>query len=151
MLRLNELRPAKGARKASKRIGRGQGSGQGTTAGKGMNGYKARSGAPQKLYFEGGQTPLTRRIPKRGFKSMHKVKYQIVNLSDLEKADFSETEIDIAWLHQNGFIHNDIMPVKVLGNGELTKKLTIKASAFSKSAREKIEKAQGKAEVINRA
>ncbi len=151
MLTLNELRPEKGSRQRSKRIGRGQGSGQGCTAGKGMNGAKARTGARQKLYFEGGQTPLTRRIPKRGFKNSNKVKYQIVNVADLEKAKFTETEIDIQWLSEHGFVHTDALPVKVLGNGELSKKLTVKASAFSKSAREKIEKANGKAEVITRA
>ncbi len=151
MLKINEIKMAAGSRKKAKRVGRGQGSGNGCTAGYGMNGDKARSGARQKLYFEGGQTPLTRRIPKRGFNNPSKVTFQIINVGDLEKASFDAVELDSKWLHENGFIHSDKLPVKVLGNGELSKKLTIRAEAFSKSAREKIEQAKGKAEVISRA
>ncbi|MFP4416110.1 MAG: 50S ribosomal protein L15 [Chitinispirillaceae bacterium] len=150
-MKLNEIEVAAGSRKKAKRVGRGQGSGNGCTSGYGMNGDKARSGSRLKLYFEGGQTPLSRRIPKRGFNNPSKVAFQIVNVGDLEKAQFDTVEIDPKWFYENGFIHTDRHPVKVLGNGELSKKLTIRADAFSKSAREKIEQAKGKAEVISRA
>ena len=148
MLKLNELRPAPGSRKKTKRLGRGSGSGQGTTAGKGNNGNKARSGSTNKFYFEGGQTPLTRRIPKRGFTNIFRKEYQIVNVGDLEKMELLDKEITIEQLHENGLIHEVDRPVKILGNGELTKNITIRVHAFSKTAREKIEKAKGKAEVI---
>ncbi len=133
------------------RVGRGQGSGNGCTSGKGNNGAKARSGARIKLYYEGGQTPMTRRIPKRGFNNAaFAVRYQIVNLSDLEKVDVGGKEIDPKWLHEHGLIGSSEKPVKVLGNGEFTQKATVRADAFSKGAREKIEKAKGKAEVVAR-
>ncbi len=148
MLKLNELRPAKGSSKKTKRVGRGGGSGWGTTAGFGMNGAKARSGAKNKPYFEGGQLPLTRRLPKRGFNNRFKVYFQIVNVGDIEKTEFDAKEIDVAMLHEKGLVHSTDEPVKILGNGDLTKVLTIKANAFSKTAREKIEKVKGKAEVI---
>ena len=151
MLKLNELKPAAGSRKKSKRIGRGTGSGTGCTAGKGNNGHRARSGSSNKYYFEGGQTPLTRRIPKRGFTNIFRQEYQIVNVGDLEKMEQSDKEITIEMLHENGLIHEIDRPVKILGNGELTKNISIKVHAFSKSAREKIEKAKGKAEVIGSA
>jgi large subunit ribosomal protein L15 len=150
MLKLNELRPATGSKKVAKRIGRGTGSGSGSTAGKGNNGHKARSGSTNKFYFEGGQTPLTRRLPKRGFHSPFKLEYQIVNVETLEKIENGK-EITIESLFEGGLIHNANMPVKILGNGELTKTLIVKAHSFSKSAKEKIEKAKGKTEVINRA
>lgn len=148
MLKLNELRPAPGSRKKTKRLGRGSGSGQGTTAGKGNNGNKARSGSTNKFYFEGGQTPLTRRIPKRGFTNIFRKEYQIVNVGDLEKMEQLDKEITVELLHENGLIHEVDRPVKILGNGELTKNISIRVHAFSKTAREKIEKAKGKAEVI---
>jgi large subunit ribosomal protein L15 len=151
MLKLNELKPAPGATKTAKRIGRGTGSGSGSTAGKGNNGDRARSGSVSKLYFEGGQTPLTRRIPKRGFVSPFKVEYQIVNVSNLETLDNAGKEITVEVLHKLGLIHEIDQPVKILGNGELTKAINIKVHSFSKSAKEKIEKAKGKAEVIGRA
>lgn len=150
MLKLNELRPAAGSKKVAKRIGRGTGSGNGCTAGKGNNGHRARSGSSNKLYFEGGQTPLTRRLPKRGFHSPFKVEFQIVNVSVLEKFETGK-EITAEILFQSGLIHNAEQPVKILGNGDLTKSLTVKVDAFSKSAKDKIEKAKGKAEVIGRA
>jgi len=148
MLKLNELRPTAGSKRNRRRIGRGTGSGRGCTAGKGNNGHKARSGSSTKFYFEGGQTPLTRRLPKRGFHSPFKVEFQIVNISDLENIENGK-EINIEFLYENGLIHNAGIPVKVLGSGELTKTLTVKAHAFSKSAKDKIEKAKGKTEVID--
>jgi len=148
MLKLNELKPADGSRKTSKRLGRGTGSGQGSTAGKGNNGDNARSGSFNKYYFEGGQTPLTRRIPKRGFTNIFRTEYQIVNVGDLEKIEASDKEITVEFLHQNGLVHEVDRPVKILGNGELSKSITVKVHAFSKTAREKIEKAKGKAEVV---
>ncbi|MDO5576045.1 MAG: 50S ribosomal protein L15 [Fibrobacter sp.] len=150
MLKLNEIKPAKGCKKSAKRIGRGQGSGTGSTAGKGNNGYRARKGAPARTYFEGGQTPLVRRLPKRGFFNPFKKEFQIVNVGDLEKIDF-EGEISVETLHANGLIHEVDRPVKILGDGDLTKAIAIKVHSFSKTAREKIENAKGKAEVIGRA
>ncbi|NLL13510.1 MAG: 50S ribosomal protein L15 [Fibrobacter sp.] len=151
MLKLNELKPAPGAVKNKKRIGRGTGSGSGSTAGKGNNGDRARSGSKTKLYFEGGQTPLTRRIPKKGFRSPFKVEYQIVNVSSLEDLKAEADEITVEFLHSQGLVHELDRPVKILGNGELTKALNIKVHAFSRTAKEKIEKNKGKAEVIGRA
>lgn len=148
MLKLNTLKPAPGARRTTKRLGRGTASGQGKTAGHGNNGDKARSGAYQKFYFEGGQTPLTRRIPKFGFHSPFKREYQIVNVGDLEKAEIEGTEIDAKVLRELGLIHEAAKPVKILGNGEISKAFNFKVNAYSKTAREKIEKAKGKAEVI---
>jgi large subunit ribosomal protein L15 len=152
MLKLNEVHVAPGSHRETKRLVRGQGTGQGCTAGKGDKGARARSGNRNRLYFEGGQTPMTRRVPKRGFNNTRFApEYQIVNISDIEKADVAGKEIDPKWLFENGFIKSVSNPVKVLGEGELTKKVTIKANGFSKSAREKIEKAKGKAEVLARA
>jgi large subunit ribosomal protein L15 len=148
MLKLNELKPGPGSRKTAKRIGRGTGSGQGCTAGKGNNGHKARSGSTNKFYFEGGQTPLTRRIPKRGFTNIFRKEYQIVNVGDLDKIEQVDSDVTVEFLHEKGLIHEIDRPVKILGNGELTKNITVKVHAFSKTAREKIEKAKGKAEVI---
>ncbi|MBD3317209.1 MAG: 50S ribosomal protein L15 [Chitinivibrionales bacterium] len=150
-MKLNDLRPARGATKNERRVGRGRGSGWGKTAARGSNGAKARAGARNKAYFEGGQTPLSRRIPKKGFKNINRVEFQTINVGFLEKLDIAETEIDPAWLHERGLLRSKTKPVKILGNGELTKGLTIKANAFSKSAREKIENAKGKVEVIGRA
>ncbi len=152
MLRLNELKPSPGSRKCRKRIGRGTASGQGCTAGKGNNGHKARSGSRNKYYFEGGQTPLTRRIPKRGFTNIFRKEYQIVNIGDLKNIQNIDTkEIGASFLYENGLIHRIDLPVKILGNGELMKNISIKANAFSKTARQKIEKAKGKVEVIGSA
>ncbi|MBN1576422.1 MAG: 50S ribosomal protein L15 [Chitinispirillaceae bacterium] len=147
-MRCNELKPVAGSRKKSKRLGRGTGSGTGSTAGKGNNGHKARSGSRNKYYFEGGQTPLTRRIPKRGFTNIFRQEYQIVNVGDLERMGQVDKEITVGFLHENGLIHEVDRPVKILGNGELNKTITVKVHAFSKTAREKIEKVKGKAEVI---
>ena len=147
MLKLNRLRPAKGSRRKTKRIGRGTGSGTGCTAGRGNNGYGARSGASNKYHFEGGQTPLTRRIPKRGFTNIFKKEYQIVNVEQLNKYSDGDT-IKKETLLESGMINKKSMDVKVLGRGDILKKLTVEANAFTKSAVDKIEKAGGKAVVV---
>ena len=128
------------------RRGRGHGSGNGKTAGKGHKGQKARSGAPRPG-FEGGQMPLYRRLPKRGFTNRNTKEIVAINVSVLEKFD-NDTEVTVATLIENGIIKNPRDGVKILGNGELTKKLTVKVNAFSESAKAKIEAAGGNAEVI---
>jgi len=148
MLKLNNLKPAAGSNRPTKRLGRGTASGQGKTAGHGEDGDRSRSGAYQKFYFEGGQTPLTRRVPKVGFHSPFKKEYQIVNVGSLEEIDVGGREITAKVLREFGLIHEVEMPVKILGTGELTKALTFKVNAYSKTAKEKIEKANGKAEVV---
>jgi large subunit ribosomal protein L15 len=150
MLKLNGIKAAAGSNKQSRRVGRGTGSGKGCTAGNGMNGHLARSGSGRKPYFEGGQTPLTRRLPKRGFNSPFKTRYQIVNVRDLAAADAGIREITAAVLFEQGLIKDAVQPVKVLGKGELSRPLTVSAYAFSKAAKEKIEKAKGKAEAKGR-
>jgi large subunit ribosomal protein L15 len=146
-MRIHELKKPEGSTKAPKRIGRGQGTGQGTTAGRGMNGQNSRSGGGVRLGFEGGQMPLYRRLPKRGFNNKWAKEYAEVNIKDLNKFDDGAT-VDVAALKEKGIVKKALDGVKVLGNGELEKKLTVKAAKFSKSAVEKIEKAGGKAEVI---
>ena len=146
-MRLHELKKPEGSTKAPKRIGRGQGTGQGTTAGRGMNGQNSRSGGGVRLGFEGGQMPLYRRLPKRGFNNKWAKKYAEVNVQDLNKFEDGAV-VDLEALVQAGLVKQVKDGVKVLGNGELAKKLTVKADKFSKSAAEKIEKAGGKAEVI---
>ena len=146
-MKLHELSPAPGSTKEVKRIGRGHGSGNGKTAGKGHKGQNARSGGGVRIGFEGGQMPLTRRIPKRGFNNIFAKEYAIVNVSDLNK--FTEgTVVDAELLKAAGLIKKTCDGVKVLGDGELTTKLTVKDAKFTKSAVEKIEKAGGKAEVM---
>lgn len=146
-MKLHELSPAEGSKSASKRIGRGHGSGWGKTAGKGHKGQKARSGGGVRPGFEGGQTALARRIPKRGFNNIFATKYSVINVSDLERF-VDGTVVDTELLKASGLVKKELDGVKVLGNGELTKSLTVKAAAFSASAKEKIEKAGGKAEVM---
>jgi len=146
-MRIHELKKPEGSTKAPKRIGRGQGTGQGTTAGRGMNGQNSRSGGGVRLGFEGGQMPLYRRLPKRGFTNKWAKEYAEINVKDLNKFDDGAT-VDVAALMEKGIVKKALDGVKVLGNGELEKKLTVKAAKFSKSAAEKIEKAGGKAEVI---
>ena len=141
-MKLHELSSAAGANRPSKRIGRGPASGQGKTAGKGHKGQKARSGGSIRPGFEGGQMPLQRRIPKRG-----STKYATVNVAALDKFDDGAT-VDAAALKDAGLISKTLDGVKVLGNGDLKKKLTVKAAAFSESAKAKIEAAGGKAEVM---
>jgi large subunit ribosomal protein L15 len=138
MLTLNILKPSAGARKTAFRVGRGQGSGAGSTAGRGNNGDKARSGARYKAYFEGGQTPLTRRTPKRGFASPGKNKYQIVNLGDLEKLETAGKEITAEVLYNAGLVDSLHKPIKILGGGVFTKNTVVKADSYSKSVREKL-------------
>ena len=146
-MRIHELKKPEGSTKAPKRIGRGQGTGQGTTAGRGMNGQNSRSGGGVRLGFEGGQMPLYRRLPKRGFTNHWAKEYAEVNIKDLNRFEDGAV-VDIAALLDKGIVRKALDGVKVLGNGELEKKLTVKAEKFSKSAVEKIEKAGGKAEVI---
>ena len=146
-MQIHELTPAPDSNKASKRIGRGHGSGQGKTAGKGHKGQKARSGGGVRIGFEGGQMPLARRIPKRGFNNIFAVQYATVNVSDLNKFT-AGTVVDTELLVASGLIKKVYDGVKILGDGELNTALTVKAAKFTKSAAEKIEKAGGKAEVI---
>jgi len=151
MLNLNDLKPQKGATRNKHRVGRGSGSGWGCTAGRGNNGARARSGYSEKDYFEGGQLPLIRRLPKRGFTNVFKKYYQVVNVSDIDSIAKNGDVVDAQYLFSAGKIYNKDEMVKVLGNGEISKSVTIKANAFSKSAEEKIAKAKGKTEVITRA
>ena len=146
-MKLFELSPAAGSVKDVKRVGRGHGSGNGKTAGKGHKGQNARSGGGVRPGFEGGQMPMTRRIPKRGFNNIFATNYSTVNVSDLEKF-VDGTVVDAELLKASGLIKKINDGVKILGNGELSKNLTVKAAAFSASAKEKIEKAGGKAEVM---
>lgn len=146
-MKLHELSPNPGSTKEAKRIGRGHGSGQGKTAGKGHKGQNARSGGGVRPGFEGGQTTLARRIPKRGFNNIFATEYAVVNVADLDRF-VDGTVVDTELLIASGLIKKELDGVKVLGNGELTKNLTVKAAAFSASAKEKIEKAGGKAEVM---
>ncbi len=147
-MQLHELKPAEGSKRDVKRIGRGPASGQGKTAGKGHKGQKARSGYSQRFGFEGGQMPLQRRIPKRGFNNIFAKEIVTVNVSDLEKKFNDGDVVDAAALIAAGLIKKEKDGVKVLGNGDLSKKLTIKVNAYSGAAKEKIEAAGGKAEVI---
>ncbi len=144
---LSNLQPAIGSTKNRKRLGRGAGSGTGKTAGKGHKGQKARSGGSIKAGFEGGQMPLQRRLPKRGFTNTAKKVYVLIKLQDLDRFEAGSV-VDIEALGQAGLLSKIVDGVKVLGNGELGKALTVKAHKFSKSAVEKIEAAGGKAEVI---
>ena len=148
-MNLHELSPVPGSRKKKKRLGQGLGSGQGKTAGKGHKGQKARAGVSIKANFEGGQMPLARRMPKRGFSNFRfAVKYEVVNIADLEERFDAGTEIDAAALSELRLISGADKPVKILGVGEISKNLTVRANAFSASAVKKIEAAGGKAEVI---
>jgi large subunit ribosomal protein L15 len=146
-MELGNLKPKKGSRHAKKRIGRGPGSGHGKTAGRGEKGQKSRSGYSRQIGFEGGQMPLHRRLPKRGFTNIFKKEYAVVNLSDLERFDNGAT-VDEAALRSVGLVKGQVDGVKVLGTGELTKKLTVHASKFSKTAKENIEKAGGTCQEI---
>jgi len=141
-MKLGELRPAKGSTHSKKRLGRGHGSGLGRSAGRGDKGYHSRSGSKHRAWFEGGQMPLHRRVPKRGFSNfLFKKEFQLVNVSDLEI--FSEDNVDANLLKDNGLVKYAMRPIKVLADGELTKKLNVTADAFSASAKEKIEKVGG--------
>jgi large subunit ribosomal protein L15 len=147
LLKLNQLSPPKGAVKKRKRIGRGSGSGHGGTSTKGHKGQQSRAGGGSHPWFEGGQMPLQRRLPKRGFRSLNKAEMQIVNLGSLEKLGSQENIAPLS-LKNAGLIKYADRPVKVLGQGEVKSALSIQAHAFSKSALQKIQAAGGKAETI---
>lgn len=146
-MKLHELKPVEGSRKAQKRVGRGTGSGLGKTAGRGQDGQGSRSGGGKRPGFEGGQMPLYRRLPKRGFTNIFAKQIVEVNVERLNIFE-NGTEVTEALLKEHGIISKTLDGVKILGNGELTKSLTVKVSRFSKSAQEKIEAAGGKVEVI---
>ncbi len=146
-MRLHDLKPAKGQKQSKKRVGRGTGSGLGTTAGRGMNGQNSRSGGGVRPGFEGGQMPLFRRIPKRGFKNHFKKDWTIVNVGDLNRFE-DGTEVTPDLLLESGLIKKTGFGVKILGDGKLERKLTVKAGKFTASAEEKIKQAGGSAEVI---
>ena len=144
MMDLGTLKPTKGSISSSKRIGRGNGSGQGRTAGKGHKGYQSRSGTKNRFHFEGGQTPLMRRLPKRGFSNYgFRKEVQIVNLEKIDSLKIEKVDAHI--LHEKGVIKKIDIPVKILGNGDVKNPITITANMFSKSAIRKLEKAGGKA------
>ena len=145
-MKIHELGPAEGAKTSVKRVGRGIGSGLGKTSGKGHKGQKARTGGKIRRGFEGGQTPLMRRIPKRGFNNIFAKEYATINVSDLERFE-DGTVVNMALLLNEGILRKELDGLKVLGNGKLTKKLTVEATKFSASAIEKIEAAGGKIEV----
>ena len=144
---LSSLKPAKGATKNRKRRGRGEGSGLAVTAGRGHKGYRSRGGSKKRSWFEGGQMPLQRRVPKFGFTNINKVVYQVVNVGDLEKLagiDLINKEV----LYEKRLIRKKRVPVKILGDGELKQKINIEVNAVSKTAREKIEKAGGSVTLV---
>jgi large subunit ribosomal protein L15 len=146
-MKLHELKPAEGSRKERNRVGRGTGSGNGKTSGRGHKGQKARSGGGVRLGFEGGQMPLFQRLPKRGFTNIHRKEFAIVNLETLNRFE-DGTEVTPELLLETGVVSKVKAGVKVLGKGNLEKKLTVKANKFSSSAKEAIEAAGGKTEVI---
>ena len=147
---LNNLKPKKGARHARKRVGRGPGSGHGKTASRGEKGQKSRSGFSRRIGFEGGQMPLVRRLPKRGFTNIFKKDFAIVNVSDLERFD-AGTSVDEAALRKAGLVKGRHHGIKILGDGKLSKAMTVKAHRFSQSAREGIAAAGGTAEDLKSA
>ncbi|KRN27840.1 50S ribosomal protein L15 [Liquorilactobacillus mali] len=144
-MELHELKASEGSRHVRNRVGRGTSSGNGKTAGRGQKGQKARGKV--RLGFEGGQMPLFRRMPKRGFQNINRKEFAVVNLDALNKFD-DGTEVTPVLLVENGVVKKELNGIKILGNGELTKKLTVKANKFSASAKEAIEAAGGQAEVI---
>jgi large subunit ribosomal protein L15 len=146
-MELSKLKPKKGARHAKKRVGRGPGSGHGKTAGRGEKGQKSRSGFSRSLGFEGGQMPLHRRLPKRGFTNIFKKEHHVVNLSDLERFDNGAT-VDENAMRKAGLVKGRADGIKVLGNGKLTKKLNVHATKFSETAKKQIEAAGGTCQEI---
>ena len=146
-MKLHELQPAAGSRKVRNRVGRGTSSGNGKTSGRGQKGQKARSGGGVRLGFEGGQTPLFRRLPKRGFTNFNRKEYAIVNVASLNGFE-DGTEVTPELLIECGLVKKELDGIKILGEGELEKRLSVKANKFSKSAIATIEQAGGKAEVI---
>lgn len=151
-MELHNLKYASGSRKKRKRIGRGEGSGHGGTATRGENGQLSRSGSKHRMWFEGGQMPLQRRVPKVGFKSPFKTVFQVVNVADLQKlvddSKLTDQKVDSAFLYKCGLIRSGIKPFKVLGQGEIKAKVTIEANSFSNSAKEKIEAVGGITSII---
>ena len=147
-MKLHELSPVPGSTKERKRIGRGPASGQGKTAGKGHKGQKARAGRGMQIGFEGGQMPLQRRIPKRGFNNIFRKEFATVNIASLDKVFNDGDTVTIEALVASGLVKKTLDGVKVLGNGEITKKLTVQVNAYSETAKSKIEAAGGKAEVV---
>ena len=146
-MKLHELSPVPGSKKSAFRVGRGPGSGNGKTSGRGHKGQKSRSGGGVRPGFEGGQMPLARRVPKRGFNNIFATKYATLNVSDLERFEDGAV-VNAEALISCGLLKKTLDGIKILGNGELSRKLTVQASAFSESAKQKIEGAGGKAEVI---
>lgn len=146
-MKLHELKPAEGSRKERKRLGRGIGSGQGKTAGKGHKGQNARSGGGVRVGFEGGQTPLFRRLPKRGFTNISRKEFAVVNLDTLNRFE-DGTEVTPELLIETGVVSNEKAGIKILAKGNVEKKLTVKAHKFSSAAKEAIEAAGGTTEVI---
>ncbi|MFC1505279.1 50S ribosomal protein L15 [Thermodesulfobacteriota bacterium] len=146
-MRLNELSPAKGSRRAKKRLGRGVGTGKGKTAGRGTKGHKSRSGGGVRPGFEGGQMPIHRRLPKRGFANIFRKKIAAINIRDLKRFD-SGSLIDEATLIRNGLVKGRVDGIKLLGHGEIDYPLTVKVNGISKNARQKIEAAGGNIEVL---
>lgn len=145
-MNLSSLKYAVGSKKERKRVGRGDASGHGGTSGRGHKGYKSRSGSKRRAWFEGGQMPIYRRLPKRGFTSVFKEEYQIVNLDFINEFQLDEVNTDI--LYEKGIIKSLSKPVKILGKGEIKGPITVTVDAISKSAREKIESAGGKVNII---
>jgi large subunit ribosomal protein L15 len=148
-MELHDLHPAPGAKRSRKRVGRGPGSGTGKTAGKGHKGQKSRTGYSRRFGFEGGQMPLARRLPKRGFTNIFRVEYEVVNLRDLERVFADGDAVSPEALAAKGLVHGGKRLVKILGDGELGKKLAVRAHKFSASARSGIEKAGGSCEVVS--
>lgn len=147
-MNLHELKPAPGSRKNPKRVGRGPGSGTGKTAGRGEKGQKSRSGYSRKRGFEGGQMPLHRRLPKRGFTNIFRKEFRTVNVEKLNRFE-AGTEVTPELLHESGLLQKGRQGVKILGNGEITVSLTVKAHKFTKTAAQKIEAAGGTVEVLS--
>ena len=147
-MRLNTIKPAEGSKHAHHRVGRGVGSGWGKTAGRGHKGQKARAGRGMRPGFEGGQMPLQRRVPKRGFVNIFGKEFSIVNVSALDQSFEDGAVVDIDALIEKGLVKKVLDGVKILGNGEISKKLTVQVNAYSEAAKQKIEAAGGKAEVI---
>ena len=149
---LSNLKYAEGSRKKTKRVGRGQGSGHGGTSTRGENGAKSRSGYKNRAWFEGGQMPLQRRVPKFGFTNVNRVEYSVINLGDLQKyfteGKIKDTKIDKETLLRSKIIKKKLLPLKILGNGEVTTKFEITADAFTKTALSKIENSGGKVIIL---
>ncbi|UDQ97552.1 50S ribosomal protein L15 [Lentisphaerota bacterium WC36G] len=147
-MKLHELKPTDGSKKRRIRVGRGDGSGKGGTCGRGEKGQMSRSGASHRPYFEGGQITFFRRLPKRGFKSMNHVEYNLVNVNTLEAAFEANDVVDLTVLREKHLIRDNKLSLKILGNGEISKALTVRAAKFSATAKAKIEAAGGTCEVV---